>query len=192
MQVLVAYASRHGATQGIAERIAARLAHDGVTAEAVEVAEVRDAAAYDAFVIGSAAYMFHWLKGAKRFVKRNRTVLAARPVWIFSSGPLGPSPVDAKGQDALVTAEPRDFRELRATLHPRGERVFFGALDPNAPPVGVAERLMRLMPVASDAMQVGDFRDWPAIDAWADEIAGRLASPIAPNPDPVRPSEADA
>ena len=185
MRVLVAYASRHGATQGIAERIADRLAHDGVAAEAVEVGKVGDAAAYDAFVIGSAAYMFHWLKGAERFVKRNSTVLKARPVWIFSSGPLGTSPVDDKGRDALVTAEPRDFRELRATLHPRGERVFFGALDPNAPPVGIAERFMRLMPVSSDAMQVGDFRDWPAIDAWADEIAGQLASPIESNPDPV-------
>lgn len=179
MTVLVAYATRHGATQGIAERIAARLTHDGVTAEAIEVGKVGDPSAYDAVVVGSAAYMFHWLKDAARFVQRNRVALAARPVWLFSSGPLGTSPVDAKGRDSLVAAEPRDFSELRSTLHPRGERVFFGALDTSAPPIGVAERFTRLMPAARNALPVGDFRDWPAIDTWADEIAVGLGRPVA-------------
>ncbi len=27
------------------------------------------------------------------------------------------------------------------------------------------------MPAAKDALPKGDFRDWPAIDAWADQIA---------------------
>ena len=35
MTVLVAYASRHGSTRGIAERIADRLQHDGVDAVAL-------------------------------------------------------------------------------------------------------------------------------------------------------------
>ena len=189
MTVLVAYASRHGATQGIAERIAARLTHDGVAAEAVEVGSVRDASAYDAYVVGSAAYMYHWLKGANQFVKRNRTLLAARPVWIFSSGPLGTARVDAKGRDALEAAEPKDLPNLRATLHPRGERVFYGALDPSAPPIGLAERFMRLMPIASDEMLAGDFRDWPLIDAWADEIAAELGSTGAVgSPSPAEPA----
>jgi menaquinone-dependent protoporphyrinogen oxidase len=191
MTVLVAYASRHGATRGIAERIATRLSHDGVRAEAVEVGKVPDASAYDAVVIGSAAYMFHWLKDAARFVERNRVALAARPVWLFSSGPLGTSPVDAKGRDALVAAEPKDFAELRATLHPRGERVFFGALDLSGPPVGLAERFMRLMPVANEAMQVGDFRDWPAIDAWADEIAEQLGGRIDSSSDAMATNGSD-
>ncbi len=34
------------------------------------------------------------------------------------------------------------------------------------------------MPAARNALPKGDFRDWPAIDAWADEIAHELA-PVA-------------
>lgn len=179
MTVLVAYASRHGATQGIAERIADRLRHNGIKAEAVPAAEVRDATAYDAFVIGSAAYMFHWLGDATRFVKRHRATLAARPVWLFSSGPVGTDTVDAKGRDILVATEPKEFAGYRAALHPRDEQVFFGAFDLDAPPIGIAERFARHLPaVAKEAMPTGDFRDWAAIDAWADRIAAEL-SPAA-------------
>ena len=180
MRVLVAYASRHGATAGIAERVAAGLRDAGMVAEARPVAQVSEVEAYDAFVIGAAAYMFHWLKEATRFVKRHRAVLRERPVWLFSSGPLGTDAVDDEGRDVLETTRPRAFDELHDLVDPRDERVFFGAWDPDAPPVGVGERLLRHMP-ANDAMPAGDFRDWPAIDAWAAEIARELdAAQAAP------------
>jgi menaquinone-dependent protoporphyrinogen oxidase len=172
--VLVAYATRHGSTQGIAERIAARLEAAGISAEARPAATVRDCARYDAFVVGGAAYMFHWLKDATDFVNRNRTLLAERPAWLFSSGPIGLEAVDKQGRDVLETTIPREFAELRAKIHPRGEKVFFGAIDPAARPVGMAERFMTLMPAAKASLPVGDFRDWPAIDAWADDIARAL------------------
>jgi menaquinone-dependent protoporphyrinogen oxidase len=176
MSVLVAYASRHGATQGIAERIAERLRQRGVAAEARRAEDVRDVSGYEAFVVGSAAYMFHWLADATRFVERNGATLAARPVWLFSSGPLGTDAVDAKGRDVLVASEPKEFAELRATIRPRGEQVFFGAFDLSAPPIGLAERFARHLPAAArDAMPTGDFRDWAAIEAWADGIAAELA-----------------
>ncbi len=175
MNVLVAYATRHGSTAGIAERIAAGLRETGLAADARSVDDVRDIAPYDAFVIGGAAYMFHWLDGATRFVKKHRAVLAERPIWLFSSGPIGPDLVDKDGNDVLVTTRPKEWPELIAMVRPRGDRVFFGAWDPSAPPVGMAERFMHLMPAsARDAMPAGDFRDWPAIDAWAAEIAWAL------------------
>lgn len=178
MSVLIAYATRHGATRGIAERVAERLRADGVDAEARPASDVRDASAYDAFVVGGAAYMYHWLGDATRFVERNRQLLASRPTWLFSSGPVGPERVDKEGRDVLVALIPREFERLRAMVHPRGERVFFGAMDPDAKPVGVAERFMRLMPAsARDSLPRGDFREWPVIDAWADEIAAAVGTP---------------
>jgi menaquinone-dependent protoporphyrinogen oxidase len=179
MSVLVAYATRHGATQGIAERIASRLRQDGVDAEALPAKDVRDAAGYDAYVVGSAAYMTHWLDDAKKFVKRNQATLAAHPTWLFSSGPVGTDLVDSKGRDVMVTSEPKEFTEMRTALQPRGEQIFFGAFDIDAPPIGWAERFAHRMPaVAKDAIPNGDFRDWLVIDAWADEIAAELA-PVA-------------
>ena len=135
MHVLVAYATRHGATQGIAERIAETLRASGIDAEARPAASVKDPDRYDAFVVGSAAYMFHWLKDATRFVHRARATLATRPVWLFSSGPLGTEPIDAQGVDQKVSADPegaagapgdarrtrppRLLRRLRARAHSR-------------------------------------------------------------------------
>ena len=171
MSILVAYASRHGSTRGIAERIAERLRANGLAADVHPAAEVRDAGRYDAFVVGGAAYMFHWLKDATTFVKRNRALLAERPTWLFSSGPVGTDTVDKQGRDVLETTVPKEFPELRDAIHPRGEKVFFGAVDPAARPVGLAERVVSLMPAGKDALPKGDFRDWPAIDAWADQIA---------------------
>ncbi len=175
MSVLVAYASRHGATQEIAERIAERLRADGLVAEARRAAEVRDASRYDAFVVGAAAYMFHWLKDATRFVQRNRALLDERPTWLFSSGPVGTDAVDKQGRDVLEVSAPREFAGFSEAIHPRGEKVFFGAMDPAARPIGFAERFVALMPAAREALPTGDFRDWPAIDAWADEIAKELS-----------------
>ena len=51
MHVLVAYASRHGATQGIAEHIAETLRAAEIDAEAKPAASIRSLAGYDAFVV---------------------------------------------------------------------------------------------------------------------------------------------
>ena len=174
MHVLVAYASRHGATQGIAERIAEVLQAGGVTAEALPAASVKRVAAYDAIVVGSAAYMFHWEKAAVAFVRRNRAVLAAKPVWLFSSGPLGSEAVDAQGRDQRLAAIPKEAAEMLEAVDAREHRVFFGAYERDRKPIGIAERLVSIMPAAREAMPEGDFRDWPEIEAWAAGIAADL------------------
>jgi menaquinone-dependent protoporphyrinogen oxidase len=180
MQVLVAYASRHGATRGIAERIAETLRTEGLDAEAREAGSVRSLDAYDAFVIGSAAYMHHWLKDAVELVRRNRRLLRDKPVWLFSSGPIG-GPTDAKGRDQRIEAVPRDVIEFGPALNARDHHVFFGAYEVDRKPIGLAERLAapfmsRLPADARQAMPVGDFRDWPEIEAWATGIARELAA----------------
>lgn len=176
MKVLVAYGSRHGATRGIAERLGSRLASHGLAVSVVPAARVTDPSAHDAFVVGGAAYVSHWLAEVTDFVRRNRELLAGRPTWIFSSGPLGTDAVDRQGRDVRQASEPKEFAEVRDGVHPRGERVFFGAYDPDAKPVGSAERLFRpLMPAVRNRLPAGDFRDWDEIDAWADAIARELA-----------------
>lgn len=174
MRVLVAYASRHGATQGIAERIAETMRAAGLEAEALRVTAVKSLAEYDAFVVGSAAYMFHWEKGATNFVRHHRADIAAKPAWLFSSGPLGTEPLDAEGRDQKVAAIPKEIPELREAVGARDHRVFFGAYKRDRKRVGLAERFVALVPAARDALPDGDFRDWPEIEAWAAEIAAAL------------------
>ena len=184
MKILVAYASRHGATKGIAERIAGTLERTGLEVTLRPVQDAGSVDGYGAFVIGSAAYLGGWLGEATTFVRRHRAVLAGRPVWLFSSGPTGTEPVDAKGRDQLKAAEPKEFDEFARTIQPRDQRVFFGAYDPGAAPAGLAEglmaRFMRLAPAARKALPAGDFRDWPAIEAWAETIARDL-EPVGAN-----------
>jgi menaquinone-dependent protoporphyrinogen oxidase len=173
MSTLVVYASKHGATQGIAERIAIKLGEAGQETEALPVEAVDDLMGYEAFVVGSAVYAGHWQKEASAFVQRNRTVLASRPVWLFSSGPLGTEATDGKGRDLTVAAEPKEIAEFEGAIGPKGHRVFFGALDPDK--LGFSERAIRKLPAARTMLPEGDFRDWTEIDTWASNIAHDLA-----------------
>jgi menaquinone-dependent protoporphyrinogen oxidase len=174
MSILVAYATKYGATQGIAERIAATLKTEGLAVDLAPVSAVRDITAYNAFVIGSAAYMGSWLKEAGEFVRKNQRALAASPVWLFSSGPLGTETKDAKGQDVLVASEPKEFAEFAATIQPKDKRVFFGALDSKK--LRGVHRLFSLAPASAKVLIEGDFRDWKLIEAWATSIAHELAA----------------
>ena len=169
MKILVAYASRAGSTKGIAEFVGKKLDERGARVDVAEVGSARDLAGYDAFVIGSGLYMYHWAKEAKDFVSKNRAVLAAKPVWLFSSGPTGAKPTDAKGRDLLEVSGPKEIGELRRWVNPRGDQVFFGALFPDRL-TGSAGWFARFIPKD----QVGDFRDWGKIEAWAAAIADSL------------------
>jgi menaquinone-dependent protoporphyrinogen oxidase len=175
--VLVAYASKHGATQGIAERIAEKLTASGLDTDVRPVKAVRDLTGYDAFVIGGAAYMGSWMKDATEFVRRKQATFLARPVWLFSSGPLGTETTDAQGRDLLVASEPKEFAEFKEAIKPRGLRVFFGALDPGK--LGFTERVIRSMPAGRELLPEGDFRNWKEIEGWAEGIAHQLAPAMA-------------
>ncbi len=129
MRVLVVYASKYGATKGIAERVAATLNESGQEAAAVPVKSARDLDGYDAYVIGSAAYMFSWLHEATDFVRHNASMLKTKPVWLFSSGPIGKDRIDENGRDVLETSDPKEIAELKQLIAPRGHQVFFGAFD---------------------------------------------------------------
>jgi len=184
MKVLVAYASKSGFTKGIAEFIGQGLRGRGMTADVGEVSAVHDARDYDAFVIGSAVYMFHWAKEAKRFLSQNGPLLESQPVWLFSSGPVGTKTTDAKGRNLLEVSGPNDIDELRQSIKPRDHKTFFGGLDGSRlkGATGLVYRMMRRSEAAREAMPEGDFRDWKEIEAWANGIADALGAPV-PVPD---------
>lgn len=178
MRILVTYATRHGATRGIAERIAAALERQNLDVTFEPIDKAGDAGLYDAAIIGSASYAFHWLGEASAYVRHNAEALRNMPVWLFSSGPVGKDEVDSKGRDVRAAARPKEFETFESSIRPRGTNVFRGAFDPEAAPIGVMEHVMHAFPQAKAAMPAGDFREWPVIDAWAEAIAAEL-SPVA-------------
>jgi menaquinone-dependent protoporphyrinogen oxidase len=150
------------------------LRQQGLEATVAPVRQAGDPASYDATVIGSAAYMLHWMKLATNFVRRNSDALATRPVWLFSSGPLGNKAQDNQGRNLCDVMEPKEIAEFREILKPREHKVFFGALD--AGKLGFFHKLIYKLPVNRDdaILPQGDFRNWSDIDAWATAIAQAL------------------
>jgi menaquinone-dependent protoporphyrinogen oxidase len=173
--VLVAYESRHGSTEAIADRIAATLRAQDVDATVMRVEDIRDADGYDGYVIGSAVYATHWLGPVKAFVHRNRALLRRHPVWLFSSGPL------SNAADALAEAAPREVATIERDLEARGHTVFAGSWQRDARPIGFLETLMRAVPAAREALPAADYRDWPAVDAFATTVAGELKLALDPD-----------
>jgi menaquinone-dependent protoporphyrinogen oxidase len=184
--VLVVYGSRHGGTQGIAERIGEVLRGEGLDARVSPAGgpAVRDVTDSDAFVIGSGVYMGSWLDEPLEFMRRNIEALATRPTWLFSSGPLPGSSKETPDTDPVTQAlGPSDgpgsggrkkVEALASAIGPRGHEVFLGAFDPDAPPKTMAERVVRMLPISKGVLPHGDFRDWDHVEAWAREIAAAL------------------
>jgi menaquinone-dependent protoporphyrinogen oxidase len=170
--VMVVVGSRHGATRGIADRIAETLRGEGLVVSFFDAADAPSPQSADAVVIGGAAYMGKWLDEVSHYISRHHELLAARPTWLFSSGPVGDERVDKQGKDLL--APPEFLLDAARDLGSRGTKVFFGRWDPSDPPASTAERLFRLLPISKDVLPVGDYRDWPAIEGWAQEIAREL------------------
>ncbi len=162
MKVLVSAGSKHGATLEIAQAIGDEIARSGheVTVASAEVVE--GLSGFEAAVIGSGVYAGRWLPTARELVEKAASELAAIPVWLFSSGPVGDPPKPE--EDAI------DVAGLMTTAGAVDHRVFSGHIDPDK--LGFAERAI----VKALRVPVGDYRDWETITAWAGEIALSLAS----------------
>ena len=126
MKVLVTAASMHGATAEIAQAIGRELSAQGLTVTVLPPEDITSVEEYDAVVIGSAVYVGHWLDAAKDLVNRCRDALVTRPVWLFSSGPVG----DPAGKLArAMDTDPADAVSIRVATGALDHQMFAGRLD---------------------------------------------------------------
>ncbi len=160
MKVLVTAASKHGATAQIAEAIGDALAARGIETDVRRPEEVTTVQPYDGVVLGSAVYAGRWLGPAKDLIEREAEALAATPVWLFSSGPLG--------DPAKPAEDPADVAAVRERTRALDHRLFAGKLDRTE--LGFAEKAVVRVVRAPD----GDFRKWDDIAEWASGIARDL------------------
>jgi menaquinone-dependent protoporphyrinogen oxidase len=165
-RVLVSAASLHGATAEIAQAIGQVLSEQGLAVAVIPPGDVGGLDGYDAVVIGSAVYMGHWLDPAKELVNRFRDALTGRPVWLFSSGPVGkPSSKLAQSMDQ----DPADLPGMVEATRARDHRRFAGKLDRKH--LSLPQRASLLVFRGLE----GDFRDWDDVRQWAEGIARQLA-----------------
>lgn len=162
MKVLVCAATKYGATGEIADVVADVLAEKGLEVTVIPPGQAGAIEQLDAVVLGSALYMGQWMKPARELVDRSAAALAARPVWLFSSGPVG--------EPAKPAENPVDVSKILRSTKARDHRIFTGRL--------VRKHLTfpdRAMASAIRAAE-GDFRNWAEIRAWAAGIASALQS----------------
>jgi menaquinone-dependent protoporphyrinogen oxidase len=165
-EVLVAYASKNGSTQEVAEAVAQTLRDHELAVDLQLIRKVRTLDGYNAVVLGAPLYMFHWHQDALRFLSIYRNVLTnGLPVAIFAGGPFG-------------TGDEKEWQEVRRQLdqelakfpwlRPIAVEIVGGRFDPAK--LGFP---LNLIP-ALRQMPASDLRDWTAIRAWAGGLAAQL------------------
>jgi menaquinone-dependent protoporphyrinogen oxidase len=180
MEVLVAYASAHGSTGGVARRIAERLTAAGHHVDLRPAHDVDDLTRFDAIVLGSAIHSGRWLTPADDLLRRHAGDLASRRTWCFSVCSIGETTsffgprVSRLGRRARKS--PPGLVEVAATFRPRGHRWFAGAIG--------RDHWGRIGNVVLRACggTFGDHRDWDDVRSWADGIAAELARPDLATP----------
>jgi menaquinone-dependent protoporphyrinogen oxidase len=162
--ILVAYATRYGSTQEVAEAVAAALREGGQAVDCQPAKNVRSLDGYGAVVLGAPLYMFHWHKDAKSFLSRHQQALMVRPVAVFAMGPLKDEAKDWQDVRAQLDKELLKF----PWLAPVAAEVFGGKHDP-----AKLTFPHNLIP-ALKQMPACDIRDWAAIRAWAVGLTAKL------------------
>ena len=167
--ILVAYATRYGSTQEVAETVADTLRESGLKVDVQPAREVRTLADYRALVLGAPLYIGSWLKEAQRFLTQHQAALVGMPVAIFS---LGPTRADKgiEGVRASLDVQVGKYPWLK----PIAVELFGGKYDPAT--LRFPDTMLKAFP-ASPLYQIpaSDLRDWEAIRAWARGLAGKLA-----------------
>jgi menaquinone-dependent protoporphyrinogen oxidase len=166
--ILVAYVTRYGSTQEVAEQVAATLRESGLQVDTQPARQVRTVGQYRAVVLGAPLYIGRWLRDAPRFLARHQAALASRALAIFT---LGPTKADAGWQG--VRAQLDQVLGAFPWLKPVSVELFGGKYDPAR--LRFPDTLLAAVPASPlYRLPASDLRDWEAIRAWASSLAAKL------------------
>jgi menaquinone-dependent protoporphyrinogen oxidase len=161
MRILITAASRHQGTAEIAQHLADALRRAGAEVAVIPPEDVVGVTDYDGVVLGSAVYFGRWLPEARRLAERLRDEPRERPVWLFSSGPVGAAAADPNQGKVNVDA-------LTALTGALEHHVFGGRIE-RARLSWPARKLVGGMRIKDR-----DDRDWTEVEGWAQSIFEHL------------------
>ena len=163
-RILVTYATGHGSTAGVAATIAEALRGAGAEVDLAPVAGAPAPAAYAAVVVGSPIRYDTWLPAAQNWVHTHQSVLATRPVAYFFTC-IALSIASDKGSGAKYADT---VRAICPIVQPVSVGGFAGALDLSN--FSILTLLPACLMFRYLGAKPGDYRDIPAIRAWALEV----------------------
>jgi menaquinone-dependent protoporphyrinogen oxidase len=166
-QVLVAYATKYGSTQEVAEAVAAVLRERGLAADVRPAGKVQSVADYSAVVLGAPLYIGSLLKDATRFLEKNARALSGKPLAVFALGPT-------IGKDEAEWQACRDQLDKALAkvpgLAPAAVTLFGGKYERAR--LRFPDTLLAAVPASPlYTAPDRDLRDWTAIKAWAGQVA---------------------
>jgi menaquinone-dependent protoporphyrinogen oxidase len=200
MRILITYATTHGQTARIAERVAERMRLDGAE---VVVAKLRlfaaepDASGFDAIVVGDRVHGDRYHYRVTHFVRRHLNALRSRPSAFFSVSLLQLSK-DAVHRAKTLAIPGRTFAGIG--WRPDRIEVIAGALT--WPRYGLLGRFFmktiwkkELGLESLDTTHDQVFTDWAQVDRFADEFVRSVElrqhgapAPWPDTPEPEGPS----
>lgn len=164
-KILVTYASRFGATAGVAEAIGKTLTECGAQVDVLPMREVKDLTPYDGVVAGSAINAGAWLPEAMQFIKTHQAELRQKPLAAF----LVCMTLSMKNGEQYRSHVATWLEPVRALVKPVSEGLFAGALDIQKIP-SFSDRLKFRLSVLFGVWKEGDHRNWNAIRGWAESL----------------------
>lgn len=166
--ILVAYATRYGSTQEVAEAVAATLRESGLEVDIQPIRKVRSLTGYKAVVLGAAIYYGLWHKDAVNFLTKNESALTQRPVAVFALGPNSTDENERQDCQAQLDKELAKFPWLKPVV-----TELFGGRYPSK--LRFPDSMIAALPASPmHGKPASDARDWPAIRAWASNLATNL------------------
>jgi len=159
MQILIAFGSKRGGTEGLAKMIGQELETAGIEVTVTPARNVHSIEGADAVVLAGALYAGRWHRDARRFAKRFAGQLRDRPVWLVSSGPL---------DDSATTEEIPPVKQVASVMSAigaRGHVTFGGRLEADA----------KGFPASAMAKKhAGDWRNRDQVRRWTASIIEEL------------------
>lgn len=167
-KILVAYASKYGSTQEVAEAIAGVLREKELTVDLQPISKVRTLEGNGAVVLGAAFYFGLWHKDALNFLIRNEDALTRRPLAIFALGPTSRDEQEMQSARAQLDKVMARFPRLS----PFAIEMFCGKYPAK---LHFPESLVAGLPASPlHGMPQSDVRDWTAIHAWANSLVTKF------------------